>query len=130
MRKIVTTLLASISLSACVELPKTVEHDSNLTFTELAGYRFHTVVKGDKQDPVVIVVHGGPGADHQYLSSLSALSNNHRVVFYDQRGSGLSPRVDSSQLTIDQNLNDLNLLVEHFSENSRVKLKGHSWGGM
>ncbi len=79
---------------------------------------------------MVIVVHGGPGADHQYLTSLTPLSKTHRVIFYDQRGSGLSPRVDSSQLTIAQNLQDLNLLVEHFSANKKVKLIGHSWGAM
>jgi len=130
MKKIVTTLLTTISLVGCIEIPKTVEHDSNLSFTQLAGYRFHTVVKGESQSSVVIVVHGGPGADHQYLTSLTPLSKTHRVIFYDQRGSGLSPRVDSSQLTVAQNLHDLNLLVEHFSASNKVKLIGHSWGAM
>ncbi|WP_193755567.1 alpha/beta hydrolase [Psychromonas sp. psych-6C06] len=130
MRKIITTLLTSMSLAGCIEMPKTVEHDSNLTFTQLDGYRFHTVIKGQSHSPVVIIVHGGPGADHQYLTSLSPLSKTHRVIFYDQRGSGLSPRVDSSQLTIAQNIADLNLLVEHFSATNKVKLIGHSWGAM
>ncbi len=130
MRNIFTTLLTTISLAGCIEIPKTVEHDSNLTFTQLGGYRFHTVAKGESQSPVVIIVHGGPGADHQYLTSLTPLSKTHRVIFYDQRGSGLSPRVDSSQLTIAQNIDDLNLLVEHFSAKNKVKLIGHSWGAM
>ncbi|MCP5076470.1 MAG: alpha/beta fold hydrolase [Psychromonas sp.] len=130
MKKLFTTLFATASLVACVELPKTVEYDNSLAFTEVSGYPFHTLTVGEQQDSVVIVVHGGPGGDHQYLKSLSPLAEHHQVIFYDQRGSGLSPRVHSSQLTIEQNLADLNVLVEHFSANNKVKLIGHSWGGM
>jgi len=130
MKKLFTTLFTTASLVACVEVPKTVEYDNNLAFTEVRGYPFHTLIMGDQHDSVVIVVHGGPGGDYQYLKSLSPLAENHRVIFYDQRGSGLSPRVDKSQLTIEQNLEDLNSLVDYFSASNKVKLIGHSWGGM
>ncbi|MDH4133634.1 MAG: alpha/beta fold hydrolase, partial [Gammaproteobacteria bacterium] len=78
----------------------------------------------------VIVVHGGPGGDYEYLRSLQALSKDYRVIFYDQRGTGLSPRVDKKSLTLEQNLDDLNDIVDHFSNGRKVKLIGHSWGGM
>lgn len=118
------------SLAGCVTVPNTVDQDNSLSFTEIDGYKFHTVSEGDEHDTVIIVVHGGPGGDHQYLTPLKSLSKNYRVVFYDQRGTGLSPRVEKSQLTLEQNLNDLNSLIEHFSEGNKVKLIGHSWGGM
>ncbi|RKF18710.1 alpha/beta hydrolase [Alginatibacterium sediminis] len=130
MNKLLMVLSSAFALSACVEVPKTLEHDSRLEFTEVSGYKFHTQVKGDLKAPVVIVVHGGPGADHQYLLPMGPLAKAHRVIFYDQRGSGLSPRVDKSQLTLEQNLKDLDLLVEHFSADRKVTLIGHSWGGM
>jgi len=130
MKKLFATLFATASLMACVEVPKTVQYDNSLAFTEISDYRFHTLIMGEQQDSVVIVVHGGPGGDYQYLKSLSPLAENHQVIFYDQRGSGLSPRVDKSQLTIEQNLEDLNALVDHFSATNKVKLIGHSWGGM
>ncbi len=130
MKKLLTTLLVTSNLVACIEVPKTVAHDTNLAFTEINGYPFHTLIEGEQNDSVVIVVHGGPGGDYQYLKSLRALAENHKVVFYDQRGTGLSPRVDKFQLTLEQNLEDLNALVEHFSKTNQVKLIGHSWGGM
>lgn len=130
MKKLLSTLLVSINLVACVKMPKTVAHDNTLSFTDINGYPFHTHIKGKQEDSVVIVVHGGPGGDFHYLKSLEPLSKNHKVIFYDQRGSGLSPRVDGSQLTVAQYLEDLNALVDHFSSGKKVKLIGHSWGGM
>jgi proline iminopeptidase len=130
MKKHLLNLPLILGLTACVTVPKTVEQDSSISFTEIDGYKFHTVSEGNDHDPVIIVVHGGPGGDHHYLTSLKPLAKNHRVVFYDQRGTGLSPRVDKSQLTLEQNLNDLDSLVQYFSANNKVKLVGHSWGGM
>jgi proline iminopeptidase len=53
------------------------------------------------------------------------------VVFYDQRGAGLSPRDDNKEnLTLEQNLADLHAIIQHFSSTQSVKLIGHSWGGM
>jgi proline iminopeptidase len=74
------------------------------------------------------VIHGGPGLDYEYLKPLKELSTDYRVIFYDQRGTGLSPRVDKKFLTIEQNLDDLHSIVEHFSNGKKVKLIGHSWG--
>jgi proline iminopeptidase len=111
-------------------MPTTVEHDSSLSYTDIKGYKFHTFQQGNEKNPVVIVVHGGPGGDHHYLKSLSPLSDNYHVVFYDQRGTGLSPRVDKNQLTIEQSLDDLSLIVDHFAGDRDVILIGHSWGGM
>lgn len=130
MKKWLASLFVSVNLVGCVGVPKTVAYDNNLAFTEVKGYPFHTLIQGEKEDSIVILVHGGPGGDFQYLKPLSPLAKNHRIVFYDQRGSGLSPRVDSSQLTLAQNLEDLNDLVDHFSKHNKVKLIGHSWGGM
>jgi proline iminopeptidase len=83
---------------------------------------------GSKDSVPLIVVHGGPGLDYEYLKPLKELSDDYRVVFYDQRGTGLSPRVDKRFLTIEQNLEDLHSIVQHFSGGKKVKLIGHSWG--
>ena len=122
--------LLIVGLTACVQIPKTIEHDETLPFTEINGYKFHTETYGDSVATAVIVIHGGPGGDFQYLKPLQELSYGHRVIFYDQRGNGLSPRVDKSQLTLESNLEDLHALINHFSNGEKVKLIGHSWGGM
>ncbi|MDF1569928.1 MAG: alpha/beta hydrolase, partial [Spirochaetaceae bacterium] len=97
---------------------------------ELEGYRFHGEVHGAIDSPVVIVLHGGPGGDYRSLLPLTALEDDYRIVFYDQRGSGLSPRVPDEELTLDRYIADVDLFVERFSPDSRVRIIGHSWGAM
>lgn len=117
-------LLSTIHL----HVPRTVEFDSSISYTEINGYKYHTEIFGHTDSTPVIVVHGGPGLDLEYLKPLKELSNDYQVIFYDQRGTGLSPRVDKKFLTIEQNLEDLHSIVQHFSNGKKVKLIGHSWG--
>jgi proline iminopeptidase len=123
--------LAFLGLFAgCTSVTPTVEFDSSLDFVELQGYRFHVRTFGDKQLPPVIVVHGGPGGDSKYLYPLQDLAKHHHVIFYDQRGTGLSPRVNKESLTLKSSLDDLHRIVSHYGAGGPVKLIGHSWGAM
>ena len=74
--------------------------------------------------------HGGPGQDYKYLLPLKELSDEYKVVFYDQRGTGLSPRVDPSELTLQSSIEDLDRIINYYSPNQKVNLLGHSWGAM
>jgi proline iminopeptidase len=129
-KKIAYSLPLVMAITSCVQTSKTIEFDESLPYTEIDGYKFHTEVFGSPDAPAVIVVHGGPGGDYGYLKSLKALSRDYRVIFYDQRWTGLSPRENKNRLTLEQNLDDLNSIIQHFSAESQVKLVGHSWGGM
>lgn len=124
------TSIFLLSFFPWLHVPRTVQFDSSLPYTEINGYKFHTEIFGKPDATPVIVVHGGPGGDYEYLRSLQALGDDYRVIFYDQRGTGLSPRVDKQFLTIEQNLDDLKSIVDHFSNGKKVKLIGHSWGAM
>ena len=117
-------------LTGCTQMTPTVQDDVALPFVELGGYKFHVRTFGSPQNPPVIVIHGGPGGDSKYLYPLEILAQDHFLVFYDQRGTGLSPRVDKAQLTLSSSLDDLHQLVSHYGRNGPVKLIGHSWGGM
>ena len=118
------------ALSTAFSLPQTVDQDRTLPAVELAGYRFHAEAFGDAGKPVLIVLHGGPGADYRYLLPLKALADSHRVVFYDQRGTGLSPRVPAHSITLDSFVTDLDAFVDHYGRGRPVHLLGHSWGAM
>jgi proline iminopeptidase len=107
-----------------------VQNDATLEFIELNGYKFHVRTFGDPKMPPLIVVHGGPGGDSKYLYPLQELSQTHYMVFYDQRGTGLSPRVEKTSLTLESSLDDLHLIVSHYRGSGTVKLIGHSWGAM
>src|SRR2546421_10367884 len=42
--------------------------------------------------PLVVVLHGGPGAHHDYLlPQYDLLANRRELFYYDQRGGGQSP---------------------------------------
>lgn len=79
----------------------------------------------------VLVLHGGPGAAHDYLEPIGALAATGRpVIFYDQLGCGLSDRPH------DPSLWEVGLFVEEVTAVrqalglDRLHILGQSWGGM
>ena len=111
-------------------VPKTVSEDPTLPSVAINSRMFHAETFGDSANPVVIVVHGGPGWDYRSLLPLKDLSDEYYVVFYDQRGTGLSQRVDPRELSLELSLGDLDSIVDYFGEGRKVDLIGHSWGAM
>jgi proline-specific peptidase len=78
----------------------------------------------------VIVLHGGPGLDHQTLRPwLDPLADEFRLVFVDQRGQGRSEPADATRLTIATFARDVDLLREAL-ELERFALLGHSFGAI
>ena len=112
------------------QVAKTVEQDPSIPHIVLDDVTFHAETFGSDTNKVVIVLHGGPGNDYRYLLDLKGLSDEYFVVFYDQRGTGLSPRVPAEQLTVQNMVEDLHNIVEHYGGGEQVNIIGHSWGGM
>jgi proline iminopeptidase len=131
-RSLATALLAVSTwlFTTGFAVPQTVDRDPSLPRVELNGYPFHAETFGRSDRPVIIVLHGGPGADYRYLHALKALADEHLVVFYDQRGTGLSPRVPAEQITVQVFLDDLDAFVSAYGKGRPVSLVGHSWGAM
>src|ERR1700722_11609704 len=81
----------------------------------------------------IIIVHGGPGVlDQGYLQTqLLQLAAEHRLIFYDQRGSGksLNTKLDEKHINIDQFVKDLEALRTSLGLEKFI-LMGHSWGGL
>jgi proline iminopeptidase len=78
----------------------------------------------------VIVLHGGPGLDHRgFRPYLDPLGDEFRVLYVDERGQGLSERVDPSTLSLDVFARDVDLLVEALGLD-RFALLGHSFGAI
>jgi proline iminopeptidase len=77
-------------------------------------------------DPV-LVLHGGPGAEHSYLIDLvEPLAGERRFVLYDQRGSLRSPAPDSL-LTFPDLVDDVEWIRQELGV-ERLTLLGHSFG--
>lgn len=111
-------------------VPTTVASDPTLPRVEIDGITFHAETFGEPANPVVVVVHGGPGGDYGYLLSLQDLDDEYFVVFYDQRGAGLSPRVPAEELTLQSSIDDLHGIINHYGAGAPVRIVGHSWGAM
>lgn len=96
-------------------------------------------VLGDLKHPhrlPLVVVHGGPGLQHDYLLPLADLTSQYSIpaVFYDQLGGGRSTHLpekngDTSFWTEDLFMDELQNLLEHLGIHEFDAL-GHSWGGM
>lgn len=111
-------------------VPATVNQDPGLPAITIDGYTYHAETFGDPSNPVVIPLHGGPGSDYRSILSLQALADEYFVVFFDQRGMGLSPRVAAEEITMDSAIADLDSIVETFGKGEKVNIVGHSWGAM
>ncbi|HWP69153.1 MAG TPA: alpha/beta fold hydrolase, partial [Rectinemataceae bacterium] len=78
----------------------------------------------------LLVLHGGPGAPHDYLEGLSALAGERPVIFYDQLGCGKSDRPSDPSLWNRDRFTDELLAVIDALGFAKVNLLGQSWGGM
>jgi len=79
----------------------------------------------------VLFLHGGPGLFHNYLvQPFKQLSSNHKLIFFDQRGSGASSALKPNQpVCINDFIADIESLRQALNL-STITLIGHSWGGL
>jgi proline iminopeptidase len=112
---------------------KTVDQDSSLPSISINNALLHAEAFGPINGPMVVVLHGGPGSDYRYLLNCKKFADQgFRVVFYDQRGSGLSQRFPKSHYTMQVLYDDLSGVINHYrtSPSQKIFLLGHSWGAM
>jgi pimeloyl-ACP methyl ester carboxylesterase len=78
----------------------------------------------------VIVLHGGPGAHHDYLlPQFDLLATGRRLRYYDQRGGGRSPVERDVAVDWRAQVRDLDGLIERWGA-APGTLLGYSWGGL
>ena len=97
-------------------------------------YRVHGGLPAPPDGPApLVVLHGGPGATHDYLTPLAELSGHGRaVVLYDQLGNGSSthyPERGADFWTVELFVRELANLIDHLGIGDRYHVLGQSWGG-
>jgi len=124
-KKVVLALSLVVFVSAsCTNAPGVEEGFLDINGTSLF---YKTMGSGEP----IVVLHGGPGFDHrQFLPYIWELAERHKVILFDQRGTGLSSGpIDSTSISIDSFIADIEGVRDAFGI-ERMNLLGHSWGGI
>lgn len=135
MIKFAAAVLLAVAVSISSTCPISSAQDLSGVYLQQEGYidangvLIYYVELG-KGTPLV-VVHGGPGADHTYfLPWLLPLARTHRLILIDERGSGKSQRLqDVSKYTVEAMADDVEA-VRTALHLGKIDLLGHSYGGV
>ncbi len=89
----------------------------------------------DTAHPVLLFLHGGPGMPEFFLNTThpSGLEQDFTVVWWEQRGAGLSfsPDIPPASMTVAQFIADTIAVTQWLRQRfgkDRIILVGHSWG--
>ena len=95
---------------------------------EVNGVRLFTRQVGARS--LTVILHGGPGASHDYLlPQYDLLARSRSLLYYDQRGGGQSPVSRDTPVGWRELVADLEGMREHLGLEQLV-LCGYSWGGL
>src|SRR3954451_102650 len=92
---------------------------------------WYRITEGGDGAPL-IVLHGGPGAAHDYLLSLTDLAAGRPVIHYDHLGNGRSthlPERGADFWTVELFVRELHNLVDELGLRGGHHVLGQSWGG-
>jgi proline iminopeptidase len=98
------------------------------TVREVRGVRLFERRIG--RGPETVVLHGGPGAHHDYLlPGFDRLAVRRTLIYYDQRGGGRSPVDRDVPVGWREQVADLEALRAVWGRD-RLSIAGYSWGGL
>src|SRR5438874_2891950 len=111
-------------------MPKPIPAPREQGFTSTTTTPLYWAAHGVKGAPKLLVLHGGPGADHCYLlPQMLHLAKKRELIFYDQRGGGRSKSDARVPITWQTHVEDLGALVEEVGLEP-LSIVGYSWGAM
>lgn len=105
-------------------------HDETGHIAVPGGKVWYRRVGRNRPGTPLLLLHGGPGAGHDYLLPMAALAQDRPVIFYDQLGCGRSdaPEVDAPY-HLPRFVSEVDA-VRHALGLNRIVLFGNSWGSM
>ncbi|HPS13982.1 MAG TPA: proline iminopeptidase-family hydrolase [Prolixibacteraceae bacterium] len=118
------------SRTSSVKTDKEFQNIQKGTVNVPGGKVWYRMVGAQQKGTPLLVLHGGPGAPHDYLEPLEALANEHPVIFYDQLGCGNSNRPSDRSLWTTARFVEEVDLVRAALKLDQIHLLGQSWGAM
>ena len=127
------TVMSPLSLAAA-QIPTQNRPPKDLPvragYIAVPGGRVWWQKYGDGPKTPLLLLHGGPGAAHNYLLPLRALADERPVILYDQLGCGLSDAPPQDAFYhIPRFVQEVDAVRKALGLD-RVILYGHSWGSM
>ena len=129
-------LILGLNILANAQASKPVSHAASASnvypvqegFVDANGVMIYYKMLG--RGTPLFIVHGGPGASHDYfLPYLLPLARHNKVVFIDERGSGRSQKLeDPSGYTVENMVEDVETVRQALGL-GKISLMGHSYGG-
>jgi proline iminopeptidase len=120
---LVLNIILLFLITAC-KMEKTQHMEEG--YADVNGIKLYYKIFG-RGEPLVIL-HGGPGFDHNSIIQLKELADDYRVIFYDQRASGNSSGdADSISITVDNFVEDIEGL-RNYLKLDKINIVGFSWG--
>jgi len=121
------------SLKAKIDTDSGIQENTYIT---IGGIEQFLQIRGeDKNNPVILWLHGGPGFPLTYLTYYyqTALEKDYTVVCWEQRGCGRTfyKNKGSSDLTVKQLLADTDEVIDYLRERfgkDKIVIIGQSWG--
>jgi proline iminopeptidase len=111
-------------------MPKPIPPPREEGFTTTAGSPLYWARYGEPHAPKLLLLHGGPGADHCYmLPQMLHLGKKYDLLLYDQRGGGRSKSDARVPVTWQTHVEDLGAVVTEFGLEP-LSVVGYSWGAM
>ena len=111
-------------------MPKSIPAPREQGFTSTTATPLYWAAHGVKGAPRLLVLHGGPGADHCYLlPQMLHLGEKYDLLFYDQRGGGKSKSDARIPVTWQAHVEDLAGVVKELGLDP-LSIVGYSWGAM
>jgi len=133
---IVVVIASSFFFSACDD--EQLNSLSDIIFIRNDKADMPAYIYGNGSNKIFIVVlHGGPGGnalEYRLGKYSEALENDFAMVYWDQRGQGMTQSNGSKSLiNVEQFADDLEKLLlvlkNRYGQDAQMLLMGHSWGG-
>jgi pimeloyl-ACP methyl ester carboxylesterase len=94
------------------------------------GTELNVLAYGPRDGELMVLVHGWTCNTQYWYPQINAFADRYRVVAYDQRGHGSSPR-GTSKLSVDLLGQDLQAVLDAVvPQGCKALIAGHSMGGM
>lgn len=118
-----------------IDTSKGIDEES---YIDINGQKQFITIRGrDKNAPVVLYLHGGPGSPDSFCAYnfTNEMIDEYTVVCWDQRGCGrtyvMNDDKENKTVSFDQALDDLNVLVDYLIQRfgqEKISIMGHSYG--